>query len=214
MKLWSDSYTEGERLPEKYAFGKHHPEFHIEMSENISPHFVWTGVPDGAKSLAITCHILNAPTNADPTNVIGKFIPVDVARTEYYLWTCVDLPVSTKSIEEGVFSKGITPRGKSGPEGPLGTRQGLNGYTTYFEGKGDKYMRGSMIGKYFGYDGPCPPYNDEALHKVRWTLYAMDWERCPLEGEFSSVELLPAMDGHILDQATSDCTYAINPKAI
>ena len=30
---------------------------------------------------------------------------------------------------EGTFSDGITPRGKDGPEGPAGTRTGINDYT-------------------------------------------------------------------------------------
>lgn len=214
MKLWSDSYPEGGRLPEKYAFGKHHPDFHIEMCENISPHFAWSDVPVDTKTFVFTSHILNAPTDPENINVIGKFIPVDVDRTENYLWTCIDLPASTKGFDEGVFFHDITPRGKPGPQGPLGTRQGINGYTPYYEGKGDKYMKGSMRGKYFGYDGPCPPYNDAALHQLQWTLYAMDWDRCPIEGKFSNIDLIPSLEGHILEKATSLCSYAINPKAI
>ena len=55
---------------------------------------------------------------------------------------------------------GVTPRGKSGPDSAGGTRSGLNGYTEWFAGDAD------MGGQYFGYDGPCPPWNDERPQEI------------------------------------------------
>lgn len=43
------------------------------------------------------------------------------------------------------------------PDVPAGSRQGLNDYTAFMAGS-------EMAGDYFGYDGPCPPWNDERLH--------------------------------------------------
>ena len=31
-----------------------------------------------------------------------------------------------------------------------------------------------MFGDYYGYDGPCPPWNDELVHRYVFTLYALD----------------------------------------
>jgi len=59
----------------------------------------------------------------------------------------VDLPAGAKSISAGEFSDGVTPRGKKGPEGPRGTRQGINDYTGWFASDKD------MSGNYYGYDG-------------------------------------------------------------
>jgi Raf kinase inhibitor-like YbhB/YbcL family protein len=68
-----------------------------------------------------------------------------------------------------------------------------------------------MEGKYFGYDGPCPPWNDTIVHHYVFTLYALDVERCPLEGEFSGAEVRNAISSHILAQARITGTYSLNP---
>ena len=31
-----------------------------------------------------------------------------------------------------------------------------------------------MSGDYFGYDGPCPPWNDSIVHHYVFTVYALD----------------------------------------
>ena len=68
-----------------------------------------------------------------------------------------------------------------------------------------------MAGRYFGYDGPCPPWNDTIVHHYIFTLYALDVERCPVEGEFTGPEVLAAIAGHVLDQASFTATYSLNP---
>jgi phosphatidylethanolamine-binding protein (PEBP) family uncharacterized protein len=68
-----------------------------------------------------------------------------------------------------------------------------------------------MAGDYFGYDGPCPPWNDSIVHHYTFTLYALDVARCPVEGKFTGPEALAAIAGHILDQASITCTYSLNP---
>src|SRR5690606_20049736 len=108
---------------------------------------------------------------------------------------------------EGAFTSGITPKGKDGPAGPHGTRQGLNDYTGWFQGNPD------MEGQYFGYDGPAPPWNDELVHRYRFTLYALDVERLPVEGAFTGADVLAAMKGHVLAEASITGTYHIYPHA-
>ena len=134
-------------------------------------------------------------------------MPADLPRTDFYHWILVDLPADRPSVQEGEFFAGVTPRGKDGPEGPRGTRQGLNNYTQWFEGDD------AMAGDYFGYDGPGPPWNDELRHHYRFTVYALDVAKCPVEGRFTGPDLLKAMEGHVLDQASIVGTYAIYPNA-
>ncbi len=57
----------------------------------------------------------------------------------------------------------------------------------------------------FGYDGPCPPWNDSIVHHYTFTLYALDVARCPIEGKFTGTEVLAAITDHILDQASFTC---------
>ena len=61
-------------------------------------------------------------------------------------------------ILAGEFSDGVTAGGKAGPDGPRGARQGINNYREWFAGDP------AMAGDYFGYDGPCPPWNDSIVH--------------------------------------------------
>jgi len=206
MKLWSDSFADGGAMPSTLAFGKHHPENHVELCENRNPHLAWSELPVGTKSLALICHDSDVPSRPDDVNKEGATVPADLARVAFTHWVLVDIAPDASPIREGAFSDGITPKGK-GPEGVAGTRQGLNDYTQWFAGDAD------MGGRYFGYDGPCPPWNDEIVHHYHFTLYALDCARCPVEGEFSAGEVRKSIEGHVLDQAEIVGLYAINPKA-
>jgi phosphatidylethanolamine-binding protein (PEBP) family uncharacterized protein len=118
----------------------------------------------------------------------------------------VDLPPEPAEIKASEFSAQVTPKGKPGPEGPRGTRQGINNYRDWFAGDPD------MAGKYFGYDGPCPPWNDSLVHRYIFTLYALDVARCPVEGEFSGPDVLQAIAGHMLDKVSLTGIYTLNPN--
>ena len=69
-----------------------------------------------------------------------------------------------------------------------------------------------MGGNYFGYDGPCPPWNDEILHHYVFTVYALDVPKLAVSGDFACRDALKAMEGHILDRAVLTGTYTLNPK--
>jgi len=207
MRLWSDSFKDGEPIPARNAFGRPHPETHVELSDNVSPHFAWADAPAGTRSYVLLCHDVDVPTKADDVNKEGRTVPADLPRTDFFHWVLVDLAGDRASVAEGEFSEGVTVKGKDGPEGPGGTRQGLNNYTQWFEGDAD------MGGDYFGFDGPGPPWNDELVHHYHFTLYALDVERCPVEGAFTGPDVLKAIEGHVLGQASMVGTYAIYAKA-
>ena len=85
-------------------------------------------------------------------------------------------------------------------------RQGINDYTGWFADDHD------MNGDYFGYDGPCPPWNDSIVHHYAFTLYALDVERVAVDGKFTGPDVLKAIDGHALAKATITGTYTLNPR--
>jgi Raf kinase inhibitor-like YbhB/YbcL family protein len=205
MRLTSTSFDHGSRIAAKNAFGKHHPETHIALSDNLSPHLAWDDVPAGTKSFVLVCHDPDVPSKGDDVNKEGRTVPASLSRIDFYHWLLVDIPPSVKALAEGELSSGITARGKPGPAAPNGMRQGVNDYTSWFAGDAD------MGGTYFGYDGPCPPWNDSLLHHYHFTLYALDVERCPVEGEFRGADVLAALSGHVLAQTRLTGTYAINP---
>jgi Raf kinase inhibitor-like YbhB/YbcL family protein len=207
MRLWSDCWKDGEAIPPRYALGRPNPETHVELSDNVSPHLAWADAPAGTKSFAIVCVDVDVPTRPDDVNQEGRTVPLDLPRTDFFHWVLVDLPADRSSVAEGEFSEGVTAGGKDGPAGPGGTRQGLNNYTQWFEGDAD------MGGDYYGYDGPGPPWNDELVHHYHFTVYALDLEKCPVEGSFTAPDVLKAIEGHVLGEASIVGSYAIYADA-
>jgi Raf kinase inhibitor-like YbhB/YbcL family protein len=209
MQLYSDSFQDGAAIPARYAFGKIDPVSHIALSGNRNPHLAWRDVPAGARSLVLICNDPDVPSVGDTVNQEGKTVPVNLPRVDFCHWVLVDLPAATAGIAEGQFADGVTPRGKTGPvieNNPLpAARHGLNSYTGWFAGDAD------MGGDYFGYDGPCPPWNDELMHHYVFTLYALDLARLPVDGKFTREQVLAAMQGHILAQASLTGLHTLNP---
>lgn len=213
MKLWSDSFTEGGLIPSECALAAIDPVTRIRMAANRNPHFAWDDMPNGTQSLVLLCRDIDAPASAAEVNLEGKVIPEAAPRTDFHHWTLVDIPVAIRSLTEGMFSELVTPHGKPGPLLPFlvrnGTehqlRQGINDYTSWFASDP------GMAGEYYGYDGPCPPWNDERVHTYLFCLYALDIPRFPLEGRFTGPEARLAIRGHILDEAQIFGVYSLNP---
>jgi len=205
MKLSCTSFGDNQAIPSTYAFCAPDPVNHVAMSDNRNPAFNWDGVPAGTKSLVLICHDPDVPSKPDDVNQEGRVVPSDLPRVDFYHWVLIDLPPTMAAIGEGDFSNGITARGKDGPGAPGSPRQGLNNYTDWFAGDAD------MEGKYHGYDGPCPPWNDSIVHHYVFTLYALDIECCPVAGAFGGPEVLAVIGPHILAQASVTGTYSLNP---
>lgn len=206
MRISSRSFINNRKIPPQFAFCAPDPKTRVAPSKNLNPHLQWQDVPTNTKSLALICHDPDAPSKPDDVNKEGRTISAQLPRVDFYHWVLVDLPAATLQIKEGEFSSGVKPRGKPGPESMQGSRQGLNDYTTWFAS--DK----EMTGNYFGYDGPCPPWNDTIPHHYIFTLYALDLARCSVAGAFKGLEVLAAIKGHIIAQAQITGLYTLNPS--
>jgi Raf kinase inhibitor-like YbhB/YbcL family protein len=206
MELWSDGWTHGDRIPERHAAGRRAAGGGVEFGANVNPHLAWSGVPAQARSLALICHDFDAPAAADDVNRDDRELAVDIARVDFFHWVLVDLPPRPAEIREGEFSRGFVPRGKPGPATPQGARQGLNDYTRWFAGDAE------LAGRYHGYDGPFPPFNDLLVHHYVFTLYALEVARLPLEGEFTGEQVRAAIAGHVLGEATFSGTYTLHRR--
>ena len=205
MRLWSNSWIDGERIPARYAAGRL-LDGGVGFSDNLNPHFAWSEVPAGTRSFALICHDFDVPSRGDDVNKTDREVPEDLPRVDFFHWVMVDLPAGLSTIAEGEFSRGFTPRGKSGPAALHGARQGLNDYTGWFAGDAE---RG---GNYFGYDGPFPPFNDSLVHHYVFTLYALDVARAPIEGTFDGPQARAAIYPHVLAEAMHSGTYTLNRR--
>jgi Raf kinase inhibitor-like YbhB/YbcL family protein len=206
MKLWSDSWTNGDRIAAKYAAGRLDESGGVGFSANINPHLAWSELPPGTKSLALVCHDFDVPSKGDDVNKADREIPSDLPRVDFFHWLLIDLPPTVTKVAEGEYSRGFTPRGKPGPAAAQGARQGLNDYTGWFAGDAER------SGNYFGYDGPFPPFNDSLVHHYVFTLYALGVARLPLEGHFNGAQVREALAGKVLDAATYSGTYTLNKR--
>jgi Raf kinase inhibitor-like YbhB/YbcL family protein len=206
MQLTSTSFADNQKIPGEYAFCIPDPAHHVCLGKNLNPQLAWSGAPAGTRSFAIICHDPDVPSKGDDVNQEGRVVPASLPRVDFFHWVLVDLPATVNSVEAGEFSNDVTPRGKPGPQAARGARQGINNYTDWFAGDND------MRGDYHGYDGPCPPWNDEIVHHYVFTVFALDVERLPVSGRFGGPEVRAAMQGHVLAQASLTGTYTLNPE--
>jgi Raf kinase inhibitor-like YbhB/YbcL family protein len=207
MTLTSESFTDGQPCPPEFAFCV--PSGNATsptLSANQSPELTWADFPAATKSFALVFVDRDVPAFRDGVNEQGKTVAFDRERTDFYHWVLVDIPAGRTALHAGHDSDGVTPRGKDLRPTPYGTR-GRNDYTGWFAGDAD------MEGVYGGYDGPCPPWNDERIHRYELTVYALDTETLGLDEDFGGADALRAMEGHVLDQASLTVTYHTYPDA-
>jgi Raf kinase inhibitor-like YbhB/YbcL family protein len=198
-----DNWADGERISNDNAFCITAVDEPVSMGENKSPAMSWSGAPDGTKSYAVICHDPDVPSAADDVNQEGRTVPATLPRVDFFHWVLVDIAAGTTSLLEGADGTGIVAGGKDVGPTDTGVR-GVNNFTDWFAGDAD------MGGTYGGYDGPCPPWNDEIMHHYVFTVYALGTESLGLNGNFGGPEALAAMEGHILAQGQCVGIYTLN----
>lgn len=205
MKLTSKSFTDGQVIPGDFAFCIPDPHHHVCLGKNLNPHLAWSDTPSGTRSLALICHDPDVPSRGDDVNQVGRTVPAALPRVDFFHWVLVDLPMDLAEIAAGECSSEVVPRGKAGPQTLHGARHGINSYTDWFSGDHD------MRGDYYGYDGPCPPWNDEIVHHYVFTLYALDVPNLVIDGTITGPAVRNAMAGHVLGEARLTVRYSLNP---
>jgi Raf kinase inhibitor-like YbhB/YbcL family protein len=207
MKLTIDNFENGGRIPDKYAFCRLDESGKVQRSKNINPALHWTNAPSDARSFAIICFDPDVPASGEYANKEGMAIPKDHPRTEFYHWAMVDISFHCFDIPEGAESSQVIPGGKPGGKTKYGVR-GRNDYTDFL--KGDEEMEGD----YFGYDGPCPPWNDDKIHNYIFRVYALTVESLNLPEMFTAQMAMKALAPHVMDFAEYTGTYTLNKNLI
>ena len=206
MKLSSDSFSDGGIIPAEFAFGQPGPDSPVVFAGNRNPHLAWDDVPLGTRSFVLTCIDTDVPTDPETVNRNDRVVPAAQPRGEFVHWLIANLPANLRTLAAGSCSDGITAKGKREPQGPDGSVQGRNDYTGWFAGDAD------MAGDYLGYDGPCPPWNDERVHQYRFRLYALERDNLPLQPGFTLAELREAIADYVLAETELVGTYTLNPR--
>lgn len=165
----------------------------------------WTAGPTETQSYVIIGSDKDVPTVFDDANQDGKTLSVSLPRREFIHWVLYDIPAGTLGIPAGADSQGIEPHGKTALKTKYGMR-GINDFAPYFAPNPDRK------GIYAGYDGPCPPWNDELVHHYTFTVYALDIPSLRMEGPATAEMVRAGMKGHVLAQGKIVGKYTLNPS--
>lgn len=200
-----DSFGNGKMMPSKYAFCAPAAQGHTKAGDNINPRISWSKGPKGTKSYAIILYDTDSPAaQRDKMNKEGEVLTAAVPRKNFYHWVLVDIPANVTSVTQGEDSHARVVHGKPATPSKLGIK-GLNDYTKATA------ANEAMKGKYFGYDGPCPPWNDENLHHYHFTVYALSVAKLDLPQEFDGPTAIEAMKGKVLAKGEVMGLYTQNP---
>lgn len=205
LKVKVDSFKDGGTIANKYAFCAPAAQGHTTAGQNISPSISWSKGPRDTKSYAIVLYDTDSPAeHREMMNKEGQTMTAAVKRHDFYHWILVDIPPNVTSLKEGADSNARVMHGKPATPAAAGVR-GLNDYTKVTA------SNEAMKGQYYGYDGPCPPWNDDIVHHYHFTVYALSVKSLGLPKDFDGPAALDAMKGKILAQGEALGLYTQNP---
>ncbi len=206
LKVHVDSVKSGGMLANKYAFCVPAAQGHTTGGPNINPSISWSNGPHGTKSYAIILYDTDSPAEQrEKMNKEGETLTAAVKRRIFNHWVLVDIPAKTRSIKEGAASHERVLHGKPATPAPAGGVNGLNDYTTATA------ANPAMKGSYYGYDGPCPPWNDENLHHYHFSVYALSVKTLNLPKDFDAAAAKEAMKGKVLAEGDLLTVFTQNP---
>ena len=204
LKVEVDSIKSGGMVPTKYAFCMPAAQGHVTAGGDISPPISWSKGPSGTKSYAIILTDIDNPAEQrEKMNKEGMTVTSSAKRRTRFHWVLVDIPANVTSLKEGAESEGRVPRGK-----PATTTIGVRGLNSFTEFMANNEQ---MKGQYHGYDGPCPSWNDELVHRYIFTVYALSVPTLNLGTGFDGAAVMDAMKGKILAQGELLGLYTQNP---
>jgi Raf kinase inhibitor-like YbhB/YbcL family protein len=200
-----DDIKAGGMLANKFAFCVPAAQGHTAHGGNINPSISWSKGPAGTKSYAIIVYDTQSPAeHREMMNKEGITMTADVKRHNFYHWVLADIPPSVTSIKEGADSSAWVAHGSPATPSAAGLK-GLNDYTKVMA------ANDAMKGNYYGYNGPCPPWNDDVVHEYHFTVYALSVNSLGLPKDFDGPAAQDAMKGKILAQGELLGMYTQNP---
>jgi Raf kinase inhibitor-like YbhB/YbcL family protein len=171
--------------------------------KDVSPGVSWSPGPEGTRSYALLMTDPDVPQDFSLINKPGTTIPANAPRTSVFHWVLADIPAGIASLAWGAESEGLVSGGKPVGPTPHGLR-GANVYTSFLA------TTDGMAGTYGGYDGPCPPANDQRIHHYTLKVVALDVATLGLSGAFDGQAVEKAIAGHVLASGEAVATYTLN----
>jgi Raf kinase inhibitor-like YbhB/YbcL family protein len=205
LKVSVDTFKNGEMIPNKYAFCAPAAQGHTAPGDNLSPGISWSRGPRGTKSYVILLYDTDSPAEQrDKINKEGVTMTPAIPRRTFFHWVLIDIPSNIRSLKEGADSDARVVHGKPATPAAAGVR-GLNDYTKVTAGND------ATKGQYYGYDGPCPPWNDEVVHHYHFAVFALSAKKLDLPQDFDGAAVLDVIKDKVLAQGEVVGLYTQNP---
>jgi Raf kinase inhibitor-like YbhB/YbcL family protein len=145
----------------------------------------------------------NPEEQREKMNKEGMTVTSSAKRRTVFHWVLVDIPANVTSLKEGAESEGRVAHGK-----PATTKLGMRGLNDFTQFMANNEQ---MKGQYHGYDGPCPGWNDELLHRYIFTVYALSVPTLNLTGDFNGAAAMAAIKDKVLAEGKLETKHTTNP---
>jgi Raf kinase inhibitor-like YbhB/YbcL family protein len=207
LKVKVGSIKSGKLIPAKFTFCVPAAQGHTAAGPNFNPSIKWSKGPAGTKSYAVIIFDPDVPINRATMNTEAAPIAPSEPRRIFYHLLLVDIPPDVRSIAEGALSNARVAHGKPATQVKIGI-PGLNDYTPVLAGNE------AMKGKYYGYDGMCPPWNDGIAHHYHFAVYALSVPKLAVKEDFNGIDTMAALKDVTLATGEVVGVYSQNPPVM
>lgn len=208
IRVRVDALKYGHMIPSEYAFCTADGHGASTAAPDKSPSIAWSKGPAGTKSYAVIVYDTDSPAeHREWMNQKGHMLTRSVKRKIFFHMILVDIPANVTALPESAASSERVIHGKPATAIKVGVA-GASSYTQAFA------ANEALKGTYFGYDGPCSPWNDENTHHYHFTVYALSVPSLGLSGDFGGEAAVAAMKGKVLAQGQLLAVYSTNPKVM
>ena len=202
-----DSIKSSHMIPSEYAFCTADGHGGATAAPNKSPRISWSKGPKGTESYAVIVYDTDSPAeHREWMNQKEHTLTAAIKRKIFFHMVVVDIPPNVAALPEGAESDARVNHGKQAP-----AKTGIhaaNSFTQAFA------ANDALKGTYYGYDGPCTPWNDNNTHHYHFTVYALSVPSLDIHGDFSGEAAVAAMEGKVLAQGELQGVYSTNQAVI
>jgi len=200
----ADSIKHGHAIPSEYAFCTADGKGGAAAAANKSPRISWSKGPKSTKSYAVFVYDTDSPgEHREWMNQKDHTLTAAIKRKIFFHMAVVDIPANVAELPEGAESDARVIHGKQAPA-KVGVHA-ANSFTQIFA------TNEALKGTYYGYDGPCSPWNDDNVHHYHFAVYALNVPSLDLYGDFSGEAAVAAMEGKVVAQGELLGVYSTNP---
>ncbi len=207
LKVQVDALKSGHLISTKYAFCMADGHGGAGAAPDLSPRIAWSKGPAGTKSYAVIVYDTDSPAeHREWMNQQGQTLTAANKRKIYFHMVLVDVPAKVTTLAEGAESNARVLHGKQAP-----AKIGVHGANTFTQATA---ASDALRGTYYGYDGPCSPWNDTNAHHYHFTVYALSVASLGLSGDFGGEAAIAAMQGKVLAQGELLGVFSTDPAVI